>query len=69
MSAIRGYCRTNIDDFKRYTWPRDFVAVPRVGEYVQGEGPRPVTTPTLRVVGVTHCVDEDGPYISVELNR
>lgn len=68
-NAIRATCRTNIDEFKRCAWPKWFAAVPRVGEYVQGKGSPPVTMPTLKVVGVTHCEDDKGPYISVELHR
>ena len=71
MNPIRGMCWTNLDDFKRYQWPESFVAVPRVGERVQGSVPdRPILRPTLKVAGVTHCCDEKGrPYISVELHR
>lgn len=77
---IEGRCFTNLDDFKKYEWPTLFVAVPRLGEQVQGRGRGQVTMPTLRVVGVTHLVDDvrgrDGhptgehkPVVLVELHR
>lgn len=77
---IKGRCFTNLDDWKRYEWPEVFVAVPRVGELVQGKGHGQVTMPTLKVVAVTHFVEpvhgpggrptgEFEPVIRVELHR
>ena len=66
----RGYLFAQVDDDGngRFDWPDSFVAVPRVGECVQGErhGPGPGTRPVLKVVRVTH---RSGPSIEVELHR
>ena len=65
-----GYCHTNIDDFKQVEWPTEFVAVPRVGERVQGKCGK-----TLKVVQVTHLMrrvsgyTSEEPCVSVELHR
>lgn len=63
---IRGYCRTNLDDFKREKWPEMFVAVPRVGEYVRSEDGK-----ELRVIRVIHqqAALEPYPKIEVELHK
>lgn len=51
---IKGYCRTNLDEGKKHSWPEMFVAVPRIGERVQAmtDG----TCSCLKVVGITHRV-------------
>ncbi len=43
-------------------WPRLFVAVPRLGDGVQGNrtGPGPGTHPVLYVCAITHRVHERG---------
>ena len=70
---IRGYCRTNLDNYERENWPTEFVAVPRKGEGVRAESGN-----SLRVCGVTHLMQRktmsvDGEYecpiIEVELNK
>jgi hypothetical protein len=69
---IRGYCFTNLDEFRGVEWPERFVAVPRVGECVQGKrvnGPGPGTMPVLKVVRVTHQWKDGQPCIEVELHR
>lgn len=66
---IRGSCFTNLDEFNRARWPGKFVAVPRIGDRVEGEGDGVVSRPTLRVVGVTHRMVDDNPEILVELHR
>lgn len=69
---IEAACRTNLDDYQREKWPTEFVALPRLGDWVEAEsGVR------LRVVGVTHRMDRPGPgqcgasvpVIEVELHR
>lgn len=68
---IKGYCRTNIDDWKGETWPTEFVAVPRVGECVRAKSGK-----YLKVVRVTHYIEYENhasksalyPAIEVELN-
>lgn len=69
IGTIRGHCFTNLDDFKCTEWPDRFVAVPRKGERIQGKGPGYRTRPSLAVVGVTHCMDHEGPYIAIELHQ
>jgi hypothetical protein len=65
---IAGLCFTNLDDFANVDWPTLFVAVPRVGERVQGR--RGTNIPSLKVIAVTHIMNRDGkPEIRVELHR
>lgn len=68
---IAGRCHTNLDDFRQCVWPCEFVAVPRLGERVEGRYPdRESLKPRLKVLDVTHCVGPKGdPYIDVELGR
>ena len=75
---IRGKCHTSIDEFRSVKWPENFVAVPRIGEFVEDESGR-----RLRVYSVAHkerrrkqsVVVVDGtrsffePFIYIELTR
>lgn len=63
---IRGYCHTNLDEYKGERWPEEFVAVPRIGENVESESGK-----TLRVVGITHAKNGVGPgiFIRIELHH
>ncbi len=66
--SIKGFCHSNIGWAKQTEWPREFVAVPRIGEYVESTcGQR-----ELKVIRVIHRqrpqVDEE-PYITIELNK
>ena len=64
---IKGYCRTNLDDYKMDDWPEVFVEVPRIGEYVRAKEDM---YKELKVVQITHTVNDDNePIIIVELNR
>lgn len=64
--SIPGYCHTNLDEYQRCTWPKRFVAVPRLGEHVQTTS-RPIRV--LKVVYVTHLILDGEPAIEVELHR
>lgn len=78
---IKAYCRTNLDDFKQVTWPDRFQCVPRIGEQVEGlrTGSGPGSHPRLRVVAVTHMMQQSKlsgsatlgwePVIEVELHK
>jgi len=65
---IKGYCKTNLDDYDCSSVTQ-FVAVPRIGEYVvvtyKGKPSK------LRVVNITHLYSNmfDGPMIEVELHN
>jgi hypothetical protein len=77
--TIRGICFTNLDDYGRVAWPTTFVAIPHVGDRVEGRIPDDdKMRPSLRVVAVTHREVKvaDGargpayePQIRVELHR
>lgn len=63
---IRGYCHTNLDEYKREEWPKEFVAVPRVGESVRSERMRELYV--CKVVHfICHAFSGDEPQIAVEL--
>lgn len=80
---IKGSCFTNLDEGRRDQWPKEFVALPRIGDSVEAESGR-----TLKVVDVTHTMitirdhEEAGdlgvdyspifihePHIKVELHK
>ena len=71
---IKGFCHTNLDDYKHKEWPTEFVAVPRKGEYVASES----SGCSLKVCNITYIMMEDRyskaepfkyPGIKVELNK
>jgi hypothetical protein len=47
---IRGYCKTNLDEYKHEDWPTAFVSLPRKGDWVQAKSGK-----VLCVCQVTHC--------------
>lgn len=49
---IKGYCRTNLDQARNYTWPKVFVDVPRIGDRVKAR--ESGVCSHLKVHGVTH---------------
>lgn len=75
---IKAICHTNVDEGKTLTWPTEFVALPRVGEYVKAANGL-----CLKIVSITHimkekriryvkeeCITiEPEPMIEIELNR
>jgi len=73
---IKGYCRSNIDEFKGGKWPERFVAVPEIGDFIKG----PVGM-ILKVCSIIHCqeglgsyyelitLDSGEPFIIIELGR
>ncbi len=64
-NLIHGDCFTNLDDYKRESWPTAFVAVPRIGDRVQASSGR-----SLKVVGITHTEPRrDEPLLKIELNK
>ena len=64
---IKGYCITNLDDYKICEWPKKFVAVPRKGERISS---KESVYKSLKVVQITHTVNVDNePIIVVELNK
>lgn len=64
---IKATCFTNIDEFKTTEWPTAFVALLRVGDFVEGKGGPGMGRPKLRICAVTHRMDE--PALLVELHR
>jgi hypothetical protein len=66
MSTIKGYCTTNLDDYRREEWPTEFVAVPTPGQWVEAKSKN-----MLKVVNVTHKYDwmKKEPYILVDLTN
>jgi hypothetical protein len=61
------HCRTNLDEFKRDTWPDTFIIPPQIGHRVcSAEGTN------LKIVGITHMGTNKynkEPYIIVELHH
>ena len=74
MCVVHGYCRTNLDDYKKEEWPNKFAFPPRVGDKVKAK-----SGITLHVVSVTHFLPQKNhiydtemanqPMIEVELHR
>jgi len=69
---IRGYCHTNLDDYQREEWPKEFVALPRVGDCVRSSSGK-----ILKICRITHRITTDHtdqyavgrPEIDVELHK
>lgn len=68
MNYIEGYCHTNLDEYRRLSWPTQFVAVPRLGERVESSE-KGAYQRSLKVVGVTHAIYDGHPFIRIELNK
>jgi len=52
-------CRTNIDDFQREEWPKQFFCRPIVGDRVESK-----TEKILKIANIIYCEDK----IEVELS-
>lgn len=67
MEFIRGYCKTNLDDYTMTV--EKFCGVPNIGDRVSCLK-KGVST-SLRVCQITHCYDcaRYEPYIIVELHN
>jgi hypothetical protein len=63
---VKGHCRTNLDDYD-VGLVHEFYRVPLVGERVRVSLNN--QRDTLKVVGVTHDIYNEEPYIIVELNN
>ena len=71
---IIGYCRTNIDEYKREKWPEEFCCRPNLGDTVESESGK-----QLVIVQITHKVFHTkthsnkavvgAPYLNIELHR
>jgi len=73
---IKGYCKSNIDDFKCKKWPEAFVAVPRIGDQIKSPSGL-----VARVYSITHFQEglnhgyepitlySGEPFIIVEIGR
>ncbi len=70
---INAKCTTNLDELSQELWPEQFVAVPRIGDWVESRGCR-----RLKVVSITHAMarlsamasDETAvPIVLIELHN
>ncbi len=70
---IEGYCRTNLDDYKKQNWPTEFVSVPKEGDRVRADD-----RSSLKVCGITYVMIKKYDYqneiiwvpgIEIELNK
>lgn len=67
---VRLACFTNLDKFQRVRWPTTAAYAPQKGEWIEGrswDGSEIVAR--LTVIQITHCTNEDGPYLRVELHQ
>ena len=58
-------CRTNLDDFKRETWPNRMYN-PKVGDFVKGN------KGVLEIFRITHCYNpsyQHPYYLEIELGK
>lgn len=60
-TLIKGYCFTNIDEYKFEKWPDEFQCPPRVGDRIAARSKR-----SLKVIEVTH--EYDGVLL-IELHK
>ena len=66
---IRGNCFTNLDNYQNEEWPRNFVALPRIGDRVRAKSGK-----SLKVCGLTHAeilneMDVKVGCVSIELTK
>jgi len=73
---IKGYCKSNVDDFKCEKWSKAFVAVPRIGDQIKSSSGL-----VAKVCSITHCqkgarsfykpiaLYEGEPFIIIKLER
>lgn len=54
-------CRTNLDEYKGFTWPTRLPAVPQVGQYMETENKK-----RLKIVSTTWLFDGT---LEVELHK
>jgi hypothetical protein len=69
MKYIKGYCKTNLDDYDCSIVNR-FVALPRVGDLVRVLYKGYSTQ--LKIYSITHCIEATSgrdPFIEIELNK
>jgi len=61
---INGKVITNLDDYKKEKWPYEFVAVPKIGSYIESKSKK-----ILRVLSITHCVLKpyNEPCVKIEV--
>lgn len=64
---IKARCRTNLDGYRGICWPKSFVSLPRMGDYVEGD--RGGFSYQLRVIRVVHVEGEHGPEVQVVLHK
>lgn len=58
---IKGWCHTNLDEYKFEKWPELFVSVPNVGDVVKAESGK-----ELKVVRVIHTTIKKSGAIPME---
>lgn len=70
---IKGFCHTNLDDYKREEWPTVFCCPPREGDCVLSKDRQ-----LLKICRITHTTEprtyqhpEDGviPVLDIELHK
>ena len=66
MNYIRGYCKTNLDNFD-CSIVNVFCSVPKIGDRVRVLYKKNVTT--LKVCKITHDQQNGEPFIVVELTN
>jgi len=65
MENIRVRCFTNLDDYHRTFWIDSVCCRPIIGDRVMSK----CNQKSLKIVGITHQVDEEGPFLRLELHR
>jgi hypothetical protein len=70
---IKGYCFTNLDDYKKEDWPDKFCIEPQIDHKVRSK-----SGIVLYIAVITHCIADcdlymmnikkDEPYLRIELH-
>lgn len=71
---IKAVCFTNLDEYQRAEWPEHFVALPRVGDWVEARSDCNNRRYRLRIGAITHMERRGDTaswesYIMVELHN
>ena len=67
ISYTEATCITNLDDYQKKRWPRNFIQLPRIGEFIKSHSGK-----TLKVKNIIHCGnfrEYHHAYIIIELNK
>lgn len=68
-NQIRVRCFTNLDLYALTKWPDYFCCRPQLGDKVRDARISVKAHAILKIVAITHHIDEKGPFLEIELHN